>query len=82
MSRVVAIAKQQPMPKNDMKTRIPKLAHIATERTSKTNTKQAKPNKPSRIQPDQNIASPQLPNGADGKGEALRYNWKPMNAIN
>ena len=44
---------------------------MATERTSKTNSKQQKPNKPASHQADQNIAkppgqqprSPQLPTG-------------------
>jgi len=41
-----------------METSIQKLAHIAFERTSKTNTEQQKPNKPASIQADQNIAKP------------------------
>ena len=46
------------MPKKNMETSILELAHIAFERNSKTNTEQQKPNKPTSIQADQNIAKP------------------------
>jgi hypothetical protein len=41
--------------KTDMETSTQKLAHIAFERTSKTNTEQQKPNKQASSQAEQNL---------------------------
>ena len=63
----------------------PKPAHIPAEKLSKTETRKQKPNKPARHQGDRNIAKPEnqqasnhANEGADGKGEALRYKTKCM----